>query len=226
MRDCYVAEINRLGEDTSARDQQHVDDRLAGYLIILYIKAAFPDDVFELFWDTAPVRARQHAMWFLGVQLELPLDKFPDDRRARALSYWDRRLAATKASSTPDFPRRSGDDWPVLLSKDIDDEWLMDQVLSMSKAGFAPSEPYSVIDRLSKLSPHLPDRVAEVLAALVKNPRFDRWVYMTQSAGSRDSGERPCKWIARDGVGRDGNDQLFFGDGRIAVTSISSPTGK
>ena len=46
--------------------------------------------------------------------------------------------------------------------KDIDDEWLMDQVLSMSKAGFAPSEPYSVIDRLSKLSPDLPDRVAEV----------------------------------------------------------------
>jgi hypothetical protein len=69
MRDCYVAEINRLGEDTSARDQQHVDDRLTEYLIILYIKAAFPDDVFELFWDTAPVRARQHAMWFLGVQL-------------------------------------------------------------------------------------------------------------------------------------------------------------
>jgi hypothetical protein len=37
----------------------------------------------------------EHAMWFLGVQLELPLDKFPDDLRARALSYWDRRLAAT-----------------------------------------------------------------------------------------------------------------------------------
>jgi hypothetical protein len=69
--------------------------------------------------------------------------------------------------------------------KDIDDEWLMDQVLSMSKAGFAPSELYSVIDRLSKLSPDLPDRVAEVLAALVKNPRFDRWVYMTQSAAVR-----------------------------------------
>jgi len=118
MRDCYVAEINRLGEDTSARDQQHVDDRLTGYLIILYIKAAFPDDVLELFWDTAPVRARQHAMWFLGVQLELPLDKFPDDLRARALSYWDRRLAATKASSPPDYFReKSGDDWPVLLSE-------------------------------------------------------------------------------------------------------------
>jgi len=186
MRDCYVAEINRLGEDTSARDQQHVDDRLAGYLIILYIKAAFPDDVLELFWDTAPVRARQHAMWFLGVQLELPLDKFPDDLRARALSYWDRRLAATKASSPPDYFREKvGTIGPYFFRKDIDDEWLMDQVLSMSKAGFAPSEPYSVIDRLSKLSPDLPDRVAEVLAALVKNPRFDRWVYMTQSAAVR-----------------------------------------
>jgi hypothetical protein len=134
MRDCYVAEINRLGEDTSARDQQHVDDRLAGYLIILYIKAAFPDDVLELFWDTAPVRARQHAMWFLGVQLEPPLDKFPDDLRARAFR---------------------------------------------KEPAFRPVGLHDAV-----------------------------------GSGSRDSGERPCKWIARDGVGRDGNDQLFFGDGR------------
>jgi hypothetical protein len=67
----------------------------------------------------------------------------------------------------------------------IDDEWLMDQVISMSEAEFASTEPYSVMDRLSKISPEYPDRTAEVLAALVKNPRFDRWVYMTQPAAVR-----------------------------------------
>jgi hypothetical protein len=45
----------------------------------------------------------------------------------------------------------------------------MAQVLAMSEAVFAPSESYSVIDRLVKLSPNFPDRAAVVLAALVKN---------------------------------------------------------
>jgi hypothetical protein len=69
MRDCYVTEIGRLGTDPSGGDRQHVDDRLSQYLIILYIEAALPDDVFEQFWNTAPVGSLQHAMWFLGVQL-------------------------------------------------------------------------------------------------------------------------------------------------------------
>jgi hypothetical protein len=186
MRDCYVAEIDRLGKDSAARAKQHVDDRLAEYLIILYIKAAFSDDVFELFWDHAPVGPRQHAMWFLGVQLELGPDQLPDDLRARALSYWDRRLAAAEASSTPDYFRDEiGAIGQLFFRTGIPDEWLVDQVLAMSAAGFAPSQPYSVMDRLAKMSPNFPDRAAETLAALVKNQRFDRWVYMSQSAGMR-----------------------------------------
>ena len=55
----------------------------------------------------------------------------------------------------------------------------------MSEAGFAPSEAYIVMDRLAKMSPNFPDRAAETLAALVKNQHFDRWVYMSQSAGIR-----------------------------------------
>jgi hypothetical protein len=184
MRDCYVTEINRLGKDPSARD--HVDDRLAEYLIILYINAALTDDVFELFWDSTPDRSRQHAIWFLGVQLELPAEKLPPDLRARALGYWDRRLVAAKASSTPDYFREEvGAIGQFFFRKGIPDEWLMDQVLLMSQAGFAPSESYSVMDRLVKISPNFPGRAAEVLAALVKNQHFDRWVYMGQAAGIR-----------------------------------------
>ena len=41
------------------------------------------------------------------------------------------------------------------------------------------------MDRLAQISPNFPDRAAETLAALVKNQRFDRWVYMSQSAGMR-----------------------------------------
>jgi hypothetical protein len=186
MRDCYVTEIGRLREDTAARDKQHVDDRLAEYLVILYEHAAFPDEVFQLFWDTAPIGTRQHAIWFLGIQLELPSDRVTDGTRARAYSYWDHRLAAAKASTTPDYVREEvGAIGQFFFRKGIPDEWLMDQVLLMSEAGFAPSESYSVMDRLAKVSSNFPDRAAETFAALVKNQHFDRWVYMSQSAGIR-----------------------------------------
>jgi len=67
----------------------------------------------------------------------------------------------------------------------ISDEWLARQLLAMSKAGFAPGESYHVMDRLVKASPSFPNLVAEVLASLVKNPHFDRWVYMHHAGGVR-----------------------------------------
>jgi hypothetical protein len=71
------------------------------------------------------------------------------------------------------------------MRKGIDGEWLMDQVFAISEAGFAPTDGYSVMDRLSKISVEHPDRAAEVLSVLVKNPHFDRWIYLTQKAALR-----------------------------------------
>jgi hypothetical protein len=61
----------------------------------------------------------------------------------------------------------------------------MNQVLAMAASGFAPSEPYSVLRHLAKLSAEHPVHAVEVLAALAKNPRFDRWVYMSQQTEVR-----------------------------------------
>lgn len=140
----------------------------------------------EQFWSTAPRRARQHAMWFLGVELELPEEKLPDPFRERAVSYWERRLAAAKASSSPDsFREEIGAIGQLFFRKGISDEWLLNQTIAMSEAGFAPSDPYSVLDRLAKISSKLPDRVAQALASLVKCRHFDSWIYMTQAADIR-----------------------------------------
>jgi hypothetical protein len=186
LRDCFIAEIERLGQESAERDPQHVDDRFAEYLVILYIAEAVSDDVFELFWARAPLRARQHAMWFLGIQLELPADRLPPDHHARALTYWERRLAAAKAAPNPEsFREEIGAAGQFFMRKGIDGEWLMDQVLAISEAGFAPTDGYSVMDRLSKISADHPDRAAEVLLVLVKNPHFDRWIYLTQKAALR-----------------------------------------
>ena len=101
LRDCFITQIERLGRDASGSDEQRSDDRLAECLVLLYLAEAISNDVFDLFWGRAPLRARRHAMWFLGVQLELPPDRLPPERRARAFSYWDRRMAAAKVAPIP-----------------------------------------------------------------------------------------------------------------------------
>jgi hypothetical protein len=186
LRDCFIAEIIRLGQDSRERDQHHVDDRFAEYMVILYIAEAVSDDLFELFWVHAPLSVRQHAMWFLGIRLELPLDRLPADRHARAVTYWERRLAAAKAAPNPEeFREEIGTFGQFFVRKGIDDEWLMDQVLAICEAGFAPAGGYSVMNRLSKISMELPDRAAEVLWALVKSPRFDRRSYLAEKPAIR-----------------------------------------
>lgn len=186
MCDCYVTEIKRLSEDPSGRDRQDIDTRLAEYLVILYLNAALPDEVFRLFWDTAPSRSRQHAIWFLGIMLELPRDQIAEDARARAFSYWDRRLEEAKASATPDYFRKEvAAIGSFFFREGIPAEWLMDQLLSMSEAGFASDASSNVMERLVKLSPDYPDRTAEVLSALVKNHHLESWVYTGQLASTR-----------------------------------------
>jgi hypothetical protein len=59
--------------------------------------------------------------------------------------------------------------------------WLCDQLLRMLKAGFVPTEAFSVVGWLQKVAARHVDRAVEVLAAVLRNPRVDQWVYMTQS---------------------------------------------
>ena len=186
LHDCIVAEIERLGQDDHSRDVQHVDNRLSEYLVLFYIAEALSKDVFDLFWSLAPLSTRKHAIWFLSIQLELPPDQMPVERRARAFSYWDRRLAAAKCAADPDaFREEIGSIGKFFFRQGIDGAWLMDQALAMADAGFVPTDPYSVLARLEKLSAQYPDRAAEVLTALVKNPHFDRWTYSSQTASLR-----------------------------------------
>lgn len=186
LRDCFLAEIDRMGRESPERDEQHVDARFAEYLVLLYIAQAISEDVFESFWARAPLRARQHAMWFLGIQLEMPVDRLPADRHKRALTYWDRRVAAAKAASDPEpYREEIGALGQFFMRKGIDSDWLMDQAIAISAAGFAPSDGYSVMDRLAKISTERPDRAAEVLSVLVKNQHFDRWTYLGQNAAMR-----------------------------------------
>jgi hypothetical protein len=55
----------------------------------------------------------------------------------------------------------------------------------MLHAGFAPTDAFSLVERLQKLSPGHPDQAVTVLSELLRHPRIDRWAYMTQRESIR-----------------------------------------
>jgi hypothetical protein len=128
-------------------------------------RGGLPDELLEQFWQRASERLRQHAMWFLGTQLELTPEQLPDAYRARGFSYWERRIAAAKNSSDPDsFRDELGAIGQWCMRDQIDELWLTDQLLAMFQAGFVPRDAFSVVEWLAKISPNRVDRAVEVLA--------------------------------------------------------------
>jgi hypothetical protein len=50
----------------------------------------------------------------------------------------------------------------------------------MLKAGFVPTDVFSVVDRLHKMLANHADQAVAVLSALLKSPRVERAAYVTQ----------------------------------------------
>jgi hypothetical protein len=61
----------------------------------------------------------------------------------------------------------------------------MDQAIAISEAGFPLTGGDSVMKRLCEISAKRPDRAAEVLSILIKNPHFDRRSYLSEVASMR-----------------------------------------
>ena len=64
----------------------------------------------------------------------------------------------------------------------------------MLDAGFAPTDPFSVIDWLAKIAPNNIDRAVEILTALLRSPRVDPWAYMMQ--------REPIRAVLAEGLAR------------------------
>jgi hypothetical protein len=191
LHDCYAAQISRLQAEKGDFDQTSIEDRLADYVVVLYIEGIIPDELIREFWRCAPARVLQHAIWFLSTQLELPPDRLPDTMRIRAQGYWEQRLAEAKNAPNPDEYRDElGSFGQFFFRGQINDNWLMKQLMELLDAGFVPQDAFSVVDRLAKISPKSPDRAAHVLAAMLLNPRLDRWAYTTQGDAIRSVFEK------------------------------------
>jgi hypothetical protein len=180
LRRCYSDHISVLGSDASSRPEA-ADNRLAQYLMVLYLWDKLPEDLLEQFWQAAPQELLRQAMWFVGRHLS------PDSGlQARAITYWDRRLRlAMQASDPTRYQKELGIIGQWFLWK-VDDTWLMDQLLIMLNAGFAPNDAIGVIDNLAKHIPDQIDKVVEITKALVKQPKVESWVLASQGQALRE----------------------------------------
>jgi hypothetical protein len=181
----YADEITLLTDVKIHRENRHFqEDSLTYHLIILHLRGVLPDDLLEQFWHCADTRMRQHAMWFLGQQLQSPL--LPSGMRPRGLSYFERRLAAAEQSAEPDSYREElGAIGRWCIEGQIDELWLSGQLIRMLKAGFAPTNAFQVVDWLQALSSRHVDTAVEVLTLLLLDPRVDVWAYMGENAALR-----------------------------------------
>ena len=197
LHDCYAADIALLGSDQADKDfRDFYQDRLADYIMVLNLWGGLPDDLLEQFWRDAPEGVRQHAMWFVGIQVSKPSSEVPDEIKARGRAYWERRLAAAVQSNEPDKYRQELGvigQW-CFNGQSVDEAWLGEQLLGMLRNGFAPTDAFSVVDWLGKISPRHVDRAVEVIAVLLRHPRVDQWAYMTQ--------REPIRLVLSEGLAR------------------------
>jgi hypothetical protein len=196
LRDSYAEEIALLASDQADRDfRDFYQERLTDYILVLHLWGSLPGDLLEQFWRDAPEGVRQHAMWFVGTQVFRSTSEVPDEVKARGQAYWERRLAEAVQSGNPDFYRRElGAIGQWCFDAAIDEGWLCAQLLLMLKAGFVPSDSFSVVEWLQNIVPRHVDRAVEVMAALLRHPRVDQWAYMTQ--------REPIRNVLSEGLAR------------------------
>lgn len=91
------------------------------------------------------------------------------------------RVATALAASDPHpFRLEVGAIGQWYVRRQIDDQWLLDQLSTMLKAGFVPTDVFSVVGRLHKMLANHTDQAVAVLSALLKSPRVERAAYVTQ----------------------------------------------
>jgi hypothetical protein len=177
---CYADHIARLG-DKSTSDRDASDNRLSEYLMVLYLWEELPEDLLQQFWQFASSPLRRHAMWFVGRELAKP----NGEKKNRAISYWDRRLQmAIAAKDREPFRKELGTIGQWFLWE-IDEFWLMDQLLLMLNNGFAPGDGLGIVDKLAEHVSDKIDLVVEITKALVKSSELDSWILVSQAASLR-----------------------------------------
>lgn len=184
----YAHEIGLLAASSSDR-KEYRQNRLGDYLATLYLDEYLDlqsGGLLDSFLIEAPREVRKHVMWALGRKLQKAAIDISELQRARALAFWDGRLAAGEVSTErADFKGELGVIGLWCENHQIESTWLIDRLLRMLRSGFVPEPAYNVVEWLAKVRETHVDRAVEVLDELLANSNVEQWVYVSQDQSIR-----------------------------------------
>lgn len=180
LRPYYVRHLEFLGKTDAPPGFAETGNRLTDYLMLHFLYEQLPDDLLDLFLRSSSAEMRRQAMGYMGRQMVAGANY-----RLRAMAYFEQRLdSAIKADDLEPYRRELGA-ISLLFRIDVDRVWLLDQLSKMLNAGFEPTDPFSVVDNLSKLLPEHVDAIVSVTNALVRQPKASGWLFAAQDHGLR-----------------------------------------
>jgi len=151
LRPYYVRHLQSLGQSDAPPGFAETTNRLADYLMLHFLFEQLPEDLLDLFLRLSSAEMRRHTMGYMGRQMVAGAQY-----RLRAMAYFEKRLCSAIEADDPEPYRRELGAISLFFRMDIDRIWLLDQLSKMLKAGFEPTDPFSVVDNLAKLLPESP----------------------------------------------------------------------
>jgi hypothetical protein len=180
LRESYDVAVERFEEVDEERflpgnPREHLGDHLA-YLLFSETIDLAADGIFARFWETAPPGIRKHVIRHVGWSLEHGNEELSDEVRLRIVETWEWIV-----DRTPDDDKSLAEFGAWLGSRQLDEDWLLDQALLLLRRGI-PLEPEHVVyDALPLLVAGHPRKVIETLRLMIVT-ESERWSVL----GSQD----------------------------------------
>ncbi|WP_314957194.1 hypothetical protein [Bradyrhizobium cosmicum] len=176
---CYADDIEKLAKPDADRDAHN--HRLAEHLLTLHLRGTLPPHLLARFLDVASVGLRRDAMRLIGLTIGTSEQVYAE----RAKSYWMQRLAAATSTTDQEQYRKEIGAIGLWFLWVADVDWLMNQMLAVLSAGYAPNDVYTVIRHLASIDGRQVERVVDVLYALAISPHTGRYALMVQGTEIR-----------------------------------------
>lgn len=184
LRQEYRTAVDRIGTTESKKTYgRDPDDRLAEHLMILYARGKIrfeeEDRLLERFYEIAPGDVRGHAIWFFGRDLIEMKEAIPNEVLQRLKALWSRRIeeaqaADSKGSYTSELSAFGG--W--FGSGKFDDLWSITQLRDVLQVTGLAQPYHTVLERLAKIAPLLPDIAVESLSLLIEGDKKRQYTYV------------------------------------------------
>jgi len=170
VRDAYALAVERLDSDVDSSSL--IGDprkQLGDHLVMFRIRGDMDaDDLFETFWQKAPVELRQEVLRSAGWRLEKS-EELPSHIVERLVATWEwilREAGTSDAAVLESFGAWMG-------TRALDGRWLLEQALAALRRGIYLEPDFVVYRAAARLAPEEPSLVVEVLDLMVRNDPED-----------------------------------------------------